>query len=147
MAWMDVLNRYSNSTNAGQPNIAGDFDAVAREVPRHELSEGLEEAFRSDATPPFEQMVRRLFEHSDPDQRAGVLNHFREALGRGPITADEARDVPPDQVESMAAQAARNNPNILQRVSGFYAQHPQLVQMLGQAALGIAMNRMAMRRR
>jgi hypothetical protein len=29
----------------------------------------------------------------------------------------------------------------------FYADHPRLVQTLGQAALGIAMNRMAMRRR
>jgi hypothetical protein len=91
-------------------------------------------------------MVRRLFEHSDPDQRAGLLNRIREAQGQSPVTPDEARDFPPEQVESMAAHA-RDNPPLLQRISSFYADHPQVVQMLGQAALGIVMNRMAMRRR
>ena len=146
MGWMDVLNQYRNSPQA-PPNVADDFDSVARQVPRHDLSDGLEQAFRSEQTPPFEQMVRQLFEHSDPDQRAGALNQFREAAGREHLTPDEARDVPPAEVESMAAQAARDNPNIMQRISRFYAEHPQLVQVLGQAALGIAMNRMAMRRR
>ena len=36
---------------------------------------------------------------------------------------------------------------VLQRMAQFYSDHPQLVQVLGQAALGVAMNRMAMRRR
>jgi hypothetical protein len=146
MGWMDVLNQYRNSPGM-PPNVAGDFEAIAHEVPRHDLSDGIEEAFRSEQTPPFESMVRQLFEHSDPDQRSGVLNRLREALGRGPITPDEAREVPPAEVEATAAQAARNNPGILQRVAQFYAEHPQVVQMLGQAALGVAMNRMAMRRR
>ena len=115
-------------------------------VPPQELSEGLQAAFRSEETPPFENMVRQLFEHSGPDQRAGVLNQLREVLGRGPVSADEARQVPPQQIETMAAQAAQSNPGILEKISRFYADHPQVVQMLGQAALGIAMNRIAMRR-
>jgi hypothetical protein len=146
MAWMDVLSRYRNAPGGMPPSVMDDFDAVAREVPRHDLSEGLEEAFRSEETPPLEQMVRRLFEHSDPDQRAGLLNRIREAQGQPPLTPDEARDVPPAEVEGLAAQA-RANPPLLQRISRFYADHPQLVQMLGQAALGVVMNRMAMRRR
>lgn len=147
MGWMDVLSRYRNAPDTLPPTVNDDFDSIAREVPRHELSEGLEEAFRSEQTPPFESMVRQLFEHSDPDQRSGVLNRLREALGRGPVTPDEARDVPPEEAEATAAQAVRNNPGILQRVAQFYSEHPQLVQVLGQAALGVAMNRMAMRRR
>ena len=146
MPWMDVLNRYRN-TPPFPPTVGDDFDEIAQAVPRHELGEGLEEAFRSEQTPPFEQMVRKLFEHSDPDQRTGALNQFREALGRGHVTPDEARDVQPEQVETMAAQAAQANPNIMQRISQFYAQHPQVVRMLGQVALGVAMNRMAGRRR
>ena len=146
MGWMDVLSQYRNSPNT-PPNVADDFEAIAHEVPRHDLTDGIEEAFRSEQTPPFEAMVRQLFEHSDPDQRAGVLNRINETLGRGPVTPDEAREVPPEEAEATAAQAARNNPGIMQRVAQFYAEHPQLVQVLGQAALGIAMNRMAMRRR
>ncbi len=146
MGWMDVLSHYRNAQGM-PPNAASDFEAISADVPRQDLSEGLEEAFRSEQTPPFESMVRKLFEHSGPQQRAGVLNQFREALGQGPLTPDEAHEVPPQEVETMAAQAARNNPGILQRVSRFYADHPQLVQVLGQAAIGIAMNRMAMRRR
>ena len=146
MSWMDVLSHYRNG-QATPPNVAGDFQAIAGDLPPHELSEGLQEAFRSEQTPPFENMVRQLFEHSGPDQRAGVLNQLREALGRGPVSPDEANQVPPHQIETMAAQAAQSNPGILERVSRFYADHPQVVQMLGQAALGIAMNRMAMRRR
>jgi len=146
MAWMDVLSRYRNSPGGMPPSVVDDFDAVARDVPRHDLSDGLEEASRSEETPPLEQMVRRLFEYSDPDQRAGLLNRIREAQGQQPLTPDEARDVPPEEVESIAAQA-RTNPPLLQRISRFYADHPQLVQMLGQAALGVVMNRMAMRRR
>jgi hypothetical protein len=168
MAWMDVLNHYRNAPQL-PPTVEDDFDAVAREVPRHDLSDGLEEAFRSEQTPPFEQMVRQLYENSDDDQRAGVLNNFLEEMGpdtaltlaggsvadllrraareRSAISPRDARNVPPQDVEAVAARAARDNPHVMQRISRFYAQHPQVVRMLGQAALGIAMNRMAMRRR
>jgi hypothetical protein len=146
MNWMDVLNRYRD-TPPVPPTVNDDFDAIAREVPRNELSDGLEEAFRSEQTPPFEQMVRHMFERSDPDQRAGALNRFRDVLGRNPLTPDEAREVTPYEAEALAASARSANPNIMQRMAQFYADHPRLVQTLGQAALGIAMNRMAMRRR
>jgi hypothetical protein len=146
MNWMDVLSRYRDTPRVPD-TVSDDFDAIAREVPRHDLSDGLEEAFRSEQTPPFEQMVRQMFEHSNPDQRAGALNRFRDALGRGPLTPDEARDVTPHEAEALAATARNASPNIMQRMAQFYADHPRLVQTLGQAALGIAMNRMAMRRR
>ena len=147
MTWMDVLSRYRNSPTALPPTVDDDFDTIATQVPRHDLSDGLEEAFRSEQTPPFEQMVRRLFEHSDADQRAGAVNRVRETLGRGPLTPDEARDLDPRDIEHLTAQARASSPNIMQRMAQFYADHPQLVRTLGQAALGIAMNRMAMRRR
>jgi hypothetical protein len=143
---MDVLSRYRNAPQV-PPTVEDDFAEVAQAVPRQDLSEGLAEAFRSEQTPPFEQMVRQLFEHSDTDQRTGALNRLNEALGRAYVTPDEARDMRPEQVETIAAQAARDNPNIMERISRFYAEHPQVVRVLGQVALGVAMNRMAMRRR
>jgi hypothetical protein len=167
MNWMDVLRQYRDVPAAPPPQAADDFQAIAREVPREDLSHGIEQAFRSDQTPPMEQMIRHLFEHSDDEQRAGFLNQVAGTLGDGAlglgggsvadllrravhsrtaITPGDARNVAPQDVESIA-RAARDNPTLLQRISSFYAQHPQVVQMLGQAALGVAMSAMAQRRR
>lgn len=160
MGLMDVLGRYAEQQlNVPPPQVAQDFGRVAQEAPADTLSAGLEHAFRSDATPPFEQMVRNLFEHSNEQQRAGLLNEILAAvpgsmaggvlgniLGRGgQVTPQQARDVNPADVEAAAAQAAQGNPGIIQAVSRFYAQHPGLVQNLGSAALAVAMARMARR--
>ena len=168
MGLMDVLGRYAQSHGSPPPQVMSDFDQVAQEAPHEMLSAGLTDAFRSDATPPFEQMVGQLFGRSDPNQRAGVLNEILGSLGGGAaggalsggvlggllrhtaagrrIGPDEAREVQPDEVETAAREAARTDPGIVERLSRFYAQHPQLVQTLGQAAIGIAMSSMARRR-
>ena len=49
------------------------------------LAEGLAHAFKSDQTPPFEQMVSGLFGQSNPDQKAGLLNQLLAALGPGGV--------------------------------------------------------------
>ena len=107
------------------------------------MSRGLHEAFRSDETPPFEKMIGQLFGRSDPNQRAGFLNQI---LGRR-VSPQEAQQMPVQEVESATADAAAANPGIMERASRFYAEHPVLVQSLGQAAITIAMNAMMNRRR
>ena len=124
MGILDLVNQFENA-------------------PQEDVSHGLHEAFRSEETPPFEQMVGQLFGRSDPNQRAGFLNQI---LGRR-VSPQEAANVPVQEVESATAQAAEANPSIIERASRFYAQHPQLVQTLGQVAMGIAMNAMVNRRR
>ncbi len=128
MGFMDLVNQFENA---------------ARQAPAEDVSHGLHEAFRSDSTPPFEKMVAQLFGRSDPSQRAGFLNQI---LGRN-VTPQEAANVPAQEVESATAQAAAANPTIMERASRFYAEHPQLVQTLGQVALTVAMNAMMNRRR
>lgn len=128
MGILDLVNQYENA---------------ARGAPPEDVSHGLHEAFRSDETPPFEQMIGQLFGRSDPNQRAGFLNQI---LGRR-VTPQEATEVPVAEVESATAQAAAGNPSIMERASRFYADHPQLVQTLGQVAIGVAMNAMTNRRR
>lgn len=167
MGLMDVLSQYAHTPNHPPPQVLQDFDEVAREAPPDDVSEGLAEAFRSDETPPFEQMVGQLYDRSDSYQRAGLLNEILGAFGgmggglaggvlggalrnavRGDrISPESTRDIPVSDVEAAAAEAARRNPNIIERVSRFYAEHPQLVQVLGNAALSIAMGQMARRRR
>ena len=168
MGLMDVLGQYAQQPNRQPPEVLEDFDRVAQEADADTISEGLQDAFNSETTPPFEQMVGQLFGRSDPHQRAGLLNEILGSLGgmgagglaggalggllrnathNNRVSPEDARHIPVNDVEAAAAEAARHNPSVIQRVSRFYAQHPQLVQTLGQAALSIAMTGMARRRR
>ena len=124
-------------------DLVNQYESAARAAPAEDVSHGLHEAFRSDATPPFEKMIGQLFGRSDPNQRAGFLNQI---LGRN-VSPQEANQIPVQDVESATAQAAAANPGIMERASRFYAQHPVLVQTLGQAAITIAMNAMMNRNR
>ena len=168
MGILDVLSRYQQPASP-PPDVLDDFDVVAREASEEDLEYGLEEAFRSEETPPFEQMLGQLFEESDDDQRAEVVNRIGESLGpaalgglasgpladvirravqnRRAVSARDMHNIPAREIEKVAADAARADPGIMQRVSRFYARHPQLVRTLGQAALAIAMSRMGARRR
>lgn len=137
----------------------GPLDHLSQYQPE-EIGHGLEEAFNSDSTPPAEQMVGQLYEQSDDHTRAGLLNEILGSLGGGGlggllqrfgqgsrVSPEDAREISPKDVESATAEAARQNPNVIQAISRFYARHPQLVQTLGQAALGVLMSGMARRRR
>jgi hypothetical protein len=113
------------------------------------VSQGLTEAFRSDETPPFGDMVARLFGNSNPQQRAGLLTQLTAlgsvgaAGGGGPlgglirqlggwgsaVTPEQAGAVTPDQVQQAVTHAEQQNPSIVERVSDFYAQHPAFLQL------------------
>ena len=158
MAWTDalqeILQRYSGAgagTAAAPADPHGDYQQVARAAPADVVAGGLSQAFRSDQTPPFPQMLANLFGQSDPNQRAGVLNRLRSALepgaaSGGAVTPQQASQVSPQEVQEMAAQAERRNPSIIDEVSGFYAQHPQAVKAVGGLALTIALQHILKRR-
>jgi len=167
-----VLKQYAGGAPASQ-TIDNDFDEVSRHAPPGQLREGLAAAFRSDDTPPFGQMVGQLFGGADPNQRAGMLTSLIAGLAPAALSAltqrggsggglgdllgrllpgdDKAPTVSPEQaakmspaeVEEIAAHAEKANPGIVDQMSSFYAEHPQLVKGLGAAALAIALGRMA----
>ena len=74
--------------------------------------------------------VRTMAEHIDVDV-SGLL--------RKELTPDQAAQLSPEQVQQIATHAEQHNPGIVDTVSGFYAQHPQLVKTLGSAALTVAL--------
>jgi hypothetical protein len=51
----------------------------------------------------------------------------------------------PDQVRQIASHAENRDPGIIERVSGFYAQHPVLMKAVGGMALSVAMKNMTKR--
>jgi len=171
MSWTDaledVIQRYSGQgagTAAAPADPHGDFQQVARAAPPEVVAEGLSQAFRSDQTPPFPQMLSRLFGQSDSNQRAGLLNRLLGSLGPGAagsltglpglsgllpggrVSPAQADKVTPGQVEQIAAHAERRDPSVVDQVSSFYAQHPQVVKAVGGLALSIALQHMLRRR-
>jgi hypothetical protein len=158
MAWtdalQDLLQRYSGQgagTAAAPADPHGDYQQVARAAPPDVVAGGLSQAFRSDQTPPFPEMLASLFGNSNPDQRAGLLNRLRASLepgasAGGGVTPEQASQVSPVEVQQMAAQAERRNPSVVDEVSGFYAQHPQVIKAVGGMAITIALQHILRRR-
>lgn len=86
MDWMKDLSGLLEQYNGARPDQApdtvdDDFQQVAQNAPQPALSEGLAAAFRADETPEFGQMAANLFNKSDPQQQAGLLNMLLRYAG------------------------------------------------------------------
>ena len=168
MDWLNnisgVLQRYAGGAPDTNPESADrDFDEAAGIAPQESLMEGIADAFRSQQTPPFPSMLAQVFGNSGPAQRAGVLNSLitaagpavlgqilgRYGLGGGhqQITPEQAQNIPVEAVQEVAAEAERRDPSVIDRISGIYAQNPQLFKTLGATALTVVLANMARRQR
>ena len=168
MGWMNavenIMQRYSGQGGGTAPaseDPHGDFQQVAQAAPQEVVASGISQAFRSDQTPAFPEMLGRLFGNSNPNQQAGVLNRLLGSLGPGALSAlpglsgllgggsvtpQQASQISPDQVQQIAAHAERQNPSVVDEVSSFYSQHPQVMQAVGGLALSVALQHMLKRR-
>ena len=168
MGWMNaisgILQKYTNADpSQASQDVHEHFDAVSQAVPQNVLAQGIAAAFNSDQTPAFGQMVANLFNQSSAEQKAGMLSQLLASAGpsvtallaskglsglvnsSGQVNAQAASQVSPDVIAEVATHAQKQNPSIVETVSGFYAQHPTLVKTLGAAALSIAMARISRR--
>jgi hypothetical protein len=77
-----LLQQYTGAQAAEAPDtVHDDFDQVAQAAPQPAVADGLAEAFRSDQTPEFGQMTANLFNNSNPQQQAGLLNMILKYAG------------------------------------------------------------------
>lgn len=86
----DIFQRYSGQgggTAAAAADPHQDFQQVAAAAPPNVIASGISQAFRSDQTPPFSEMLSNLFSHSDPNQRPGLPNRLLSSLGSGTVSA------------------------------------------------------------
>jgi hypothetical protein len=165
---MEQPDTYGGSASA-RSDIPAHFDEASQNASPDTLGDALASMFRSNATPPFSEMVGSLFGQSNPEQRADVLNHLVQALGPAAatlggagilgrllgrltpgssaprITPEQAAQVSANDVTQLAAHAEQHNPSIVDRLGSFYAQHPTLVKTLGAAALSIALGHLRRR--
>jgi hypothetical protein len=142
-------------------NPEAHFDQVAQNASTEQLGAGLAAAMRSEETPPFSEMVGKLFNASSSEQQAGMLNQVLATLGPAALSAaaggalgralapgqtqltpEQASQLTPAQVTEIAAHAEQAHPGIVDQVSQFYALHAGLIKMLGGAALAITLAKM-----
>jgi hypothetical protein len=168
MGWADAIRDLLQPSggaaqgSAQQPTVANPeqtFQQAAQQAPPNVVGAGLAEAFRSNQTPSFPEMVSTLFAHSNPEQRAGLLSKLLGAAGPGAlagslssifgsnsqVTPQQASQVPPQAVQQLAQHAENGNPSVVDEIGSFYSQHPQVVQALGGLALSIAIQHMVRR--
>jgi hypothetical protein len=159
---MGILQQYTGSGATNPPaNAEKDFEQVSQSAPQEHIAGGLAQAFRSDQTPPFPQMLSTLFANSNGQQRAGILNQLLGSVGQGAgaagllgglshllqggsqISPEQAQQVSPEAVQQLAQHAEKNNSSIVDQASSFYAQHPTLVKALGAGSLALIMSHMS----
>jgi hypothetical protein len=63
------------------------------------------------------------------------------------LSASDISQLTPGQVRELASEAQRQDPGVLDRVGACYAEHPEVVKVLGGAALAIALGQIATRMR
>jgi hypothetical protein len=163
----DILGRYTGSgggTAVAHADPHEDFMNIARTAPSQVTADALANAFRSDQTPSFPDMVASLFQGSNEVQKAGLLNQLLGCLspsalaslpGLGEVASSVGTDqaitpeladrISPDQVKQAAEHAQRTNPTVVDEVSGFYAAHPAAVKALGSAAIALVLQHIARR--
>jgi len=156
MGLMDILNQVLTSGTASDQHV----DQVVQSVPSDALAAGLAHAFRSDQTPEIGAMVAQMFGASNGQQQAGMLNQIIAALGpavasglgagalgsiigpgNGQVTAAQASQLSPQQVQDIVQGAHQVNPSIADELASFYSQHSGLIKTLGGVALAVAMTK------
>jgi len=162
----DLLKQYADSPT----DTHADFDAVVREVPSSVLGDGIAEVLRSEKTPAFGNIVSSLFGNSNPQQRAGLLTQLIQAAGPAllsslsggaigkiiqgmkgkldgggavQVSPSDAASVTADELNEISKSAESHDTGIFDKIGAYYAQHPEVVKVLGGAALAIALGRMA----
>ena len=142
MGILDILQQYTDPARAPTDRVDEHFDQVARQSDPRDLGNGVAAAFRSDATPPFGQMIGDLFGRSDPQQRAGILNQIIRSVGAGglasvaggvlgrvlggsggnapaTITPEQASQISPADASAIAEHAEKKDPSIMDRAGEF----------------------------
>jgi hypothetical protein len=152
------LVKQVTSGNAPAADVHAAYDQVAEATPTGDLADGLAHAFKSDQTPPFEQMVSGLFNESSPEQKTDFVKHLQGVLGPAGFAqalsvagvgsgSQSAGQMSPETVQVLAQQAAAKDPSIIDKAASFYAQHPTLVKSIGVGALALLMRKVSASRR
>lgn len=161
MDLMGMLGSVLGGQNQDQGQVESAFDHFSQQASKGDVASGLMQAFSSNDTPPFGEMLGTLFNNADPNQKAGLLNQLLAVAGpalmtqiagnkgfdlnsllsgQQGFTPETASQVPTEVLHSLADHTGGNGSGLIGNVSEFVSEHPTLVKTLGAAALSMAMN-------
>jgi hypothetical protein len=162
-----LIQQYAASSGAAPTgDVADHYSQVAQAAPQSSVIAGLTEALGSGGAGGFAQMAGQLFNNSGNAQQASMLNSLlatagpavlsqflganagstlSSLLGSGQtqLTPAQAATVPADEVSALAQHVHNAAPNVVSKISEIYAEHPQVVQTLGAAAMAMALRKIA----
>jgi hypothetical protein len=158
----ELLGKYAAGA-APTGDAGAHFQQVAQSVDSTTLAGGIAAALRSDKTPPFSQLVSKLFASGSGEQKAAMLSTLLSALpadqrakissmipGLAGASADlrtpAAEGVSANDVQKLAQHVENHDGGIVDKMSALYAAHPMLVKTLGAGAMAIAMQKIAQNR-
>ena len=158
----ELLTKYASGT-APTGDAGAHFQQVAQQVDSNTLAGGIAAAMRSNKTPPFSQLVSKLFASGSGEQKTAMLNTLLSALpadqrtkissmipALGGAAADlgtpAADGVSAKDVQQLAQHVEKHDSGIVDKMSAVYAAHPTLVKTLGASAMAIAMQTIAQNR-
>jgi hypothetical protein len=76
-----------------------------------------------------------------------ILGQMMQTGQMRQLTAEEASQVSPQELQALAETAAAHDPSIMDRLSELYAEHPALIKTLGSGALMLALTKIAQSQR
>jgi len=157
MGLLDILSQVVAGGNVTDQH----FDQVTQNAPPDALGAAIAGAFRSDQTPSIGDMVGQMFQNSNGQQQAGLLNQILATLGPAAaatlgggvlgrilqpgatqITPDQAGQLTPDQVTAVVNHANELHPGLADQLGSFYAQHSGLLKTLGGVVALVAMSKL-----
>jgi hypothetical protein len=77
----------------------------------------------------------------------GVLGNILRGDQPPRVSPEVAEQVSTHEVEEIAREAEKKDPSVIDRISEVYSQQPELLKVLGSVALGVALSKMAQKRR
>jgi hypothetical protein len=162
-----LIQQYASATGAApEGNVADHYAQMSQAAPQSSVIAGLTEALGSGGAGGFAQMAGQLFSNSGGTQQAGMLNSLLATAGpavvsqflganagsalsgllgggQTQVTPEQAAAIPPEEVQALAEHVHNADPGVVGRISEIYAEHPQVVQTLGAAAMAMAMRKIA----
>jgi hypothetical protein len=154
----NILGRHDDQARKEEgERRSADFETIAAQAGSSQIAGGLAAAFRSNETPPFPDMLVQMLAQASGPERAGLLNTLIGALdpaaagqilsrvdGRpstgASLTPEQAERLPVDVARSLAVEAERQDPSVVDRISHFSAGHPALVKAIGAGALAMVLS-------
>lgn len=163
-----MLQQYAAETGVHSvQKVEQDFVTIAQQVPPEDVTGGLVQAMHSEQTPPFDEMLRDSFARGDTAQRAAMLKRLLDGASPGVLRPlldkrilhyigaedrsmagvhvddDAAERLAPEVFQLVAREAAEQDPEIIDKMSEFFAIDPDAGRTLGGAALSVALGKMA----